>query len=359
MMLKDKNLYYVGGVVRDEILNAASFDTDFCYEGNAVEFAKNLNVIKVNPDFGTVRILFNDKEIDIASTREETYPMAGHLPVVKNLGCSLKDDLKRRDFTINAMAKNTVTGEVIDYFGGVQDIKDKKIRILHANSFVDDPTRIVRALKFSVRFGFDLEHETRMLQDEYLANINYDMSYHRLKKELKETFNLNIPEAYNRFVEQGIYKLLGENQVLSSSSFSADECARLISQYFPQKPWIVWLGDFNLSKLELTAEEHEILESVPEIVPQTDYEIYKLFEKLPLESILLYALKIDYKTAVHYLENLKTIKINIDGEDLKTLGIPQGRIYKEIFDYILFEKIKNPEMQKTEELSLVRRKYVS
>ena len=150
MELKDKNLYYVGGVVRDEILETQSFDLDFCYEGNAINFANNLNVIKTNPDFGTVRVLFEGKEVDIASTREEIYPKAGHLPEVSNIGCALRDDLSRRDFTINAMAKNTLSGELVDYFGGLDDIKNKKIKVLHDKSFVDDPTRIVRALKLNM-----------------------------------------------------------------------------------------------------------------------------------------------------------------------------------------------------------------
>ena len=95
MKLKDKNLYYVGGIVRDEILGIKNFDTDYCYEGNAIEFAQNLglNIIKENPNFGTVRVLLNDKEIDIASTRTEIYPKVGHLPKVKNIGCSLYEDL--------------------------------------------------------------------------------------------------------------------------------------------------------------------------------------------------------------------------------------------------------------------------
>ena len=210
MILKDKNLYYIGGVVRDEILGTTSFDTDFCYEGNAIEYAesKGLNIIKKNPDFGTVRILFNDKEIDIASTREEDYPKNGHLPVVKNIGCALSNDLKRRDFTINAMAKNTVTEEITDLFGGLDDIKSRKLRILHKKSFIDDPSRILRGLKFSVRFNFELEDETKRLQEEYLNNINYDMSYHRIKKELYETFNLNIGKAYDIFINDNILESL-------------------------------------------------------------------------------------------------------------------------------------------------------
>lgn len=92
MSLKDENLYFIGGVVRDEMLGIPSLDTDYCYEGDAIEFAKQkgLNILRENPAFGTVRVLFEDKEIDIASTREEFYPQKGHLPVVSNIGCALK-----------------------------------------------------------------------------------------------------------------------------------------------------------------------------------------------------------------------------------------------------------------------------
>ena len=131
MQIKDKNLYFVGGIVRDEILGIPNFDVDYCYEGDAIEFAQAFNIVKTNPDFGTVRVLSEDgKEIDIASTRTEFYPKAGHLPVIKKKACSLQEDLKRRDFTINAMAKNTVTGTIVDYFGGLEDIKNKKIRMV-------------------------------------------------------------------------------------------------------------------------------------------------------------------------------------------------------------------------------------
>lgn len=354
MTLKDKNLYFVGGVVRDEILGTTSFDTDFCYEGNAIEFAKNigLNIIRENPDFGTVRVLYENQEIDIASTREEFYPQAGHLPVVKNIGCSLKDDLKRRDFTINAMAKNTVTGEIVDYFGGLEDIKNKKLRVLHKNSFVEDPTRILRALKFSVRFNFDLEDNTKIFQDEYLENINYDMSYHRLKKELKETFNLNNENSYRKFVDENIYKLL-KNSIPPQNI----EISNLINKYNPEYKWLVYLGLFNLSDLELTSEEKNIVQSIPNKKPDNDFEIFKLFKDLPLETILLYALNIDKKIACRYLDDLKNIKISINGDDLIEMGIPKGKIFKEIFDFVLKEKLRNPKLTKIDEIAIVKEKY--
>ncbi len=355
MQIKDKNLYYVGGVVRDEILGLPSFDIDYCYEGNAIDFAKDLNVVKINPDFGTVRIKSEDKEIDIASTRTEKYPAAGHLPVVNNLGCSLEEDLKRRDFTMNALAKNTVTEEIIDYFGGLEDIKNKKIRVLHDNSFIDDPTRIVRALKFAVRFGFELDEHTKELQDKYLENINYDMSYHRLKKELKETFNLNLAKAYDSFVEQGIYKLLGKTNSVPEVIMSS---ANVLNEKFtPTYPYMVYLGLFDLSNFELTSEEARIIEAYNEIKyinPSSDIEIYNLFAGKPLESVLLYAIAVNKEVALNYLENIANINIEVTGEDLIKVGVPQGKLYKEIFTYLIEQKIKNPQMTKQEELLLVK-----
>ena len=215
MNLKDQNLYCIGGIVRDEILGLPSFDIDLTYNGDAIKFVKNLpnaEIIQINEPFGTVRIKLGGKEIDIASTRSESYPQKGHLPIVDKIGCTLKEDVMRRDFTINAMAKSTLTGEIIDYAGGLHDIKTKTLRVLHDNSFIDDPTRILRMLKFAIRFGFEPDEHTQKLQDEYLANINYDMSYQRLKKELMETFNLNIYEAFKRFVNQEIYKLISPSK---------------------------------------------------------------------------------------------------------------------------------------------------
>lgn len=283
-LLQDKNLYYVGGVVRDEILGIPSIDIDYCYEGNAIDFAKNnkLNIIKENPDFGTVRVLFDGKEIDIASTREETYPKPGHLPAVRNIGCSLINDLKRRDFTINAIAKNTLTGEIIDPFNGQNDIAKKLIRVLHDKSFIDDPTRIIRALKFSVRFGFGIETHTQELQDKYLSNINYDMSYHRIKKELIETFNLNNPEAFDKFVSDNIYKLLGKNQITINISGQKIQKAISSTEF---TPWIIYLSFFNLENIPLTRAEKRIIEWSERL--NTD----KITNNTPQESILIHSLK--------------------------------------------------------------------
>ena len=283
--LKDKNLYYVGGVVRDEILGIQSFDTDFCYEGNAIEFAQNRfgkNIVKVNPDFGTVRLNLDGKEIDIASTRAENYPKPGHLPVVKYIGCSLEEDLNRRDFTINAIAKNTVTGKIYDPLDGTKDIKSKKLRVLHEKSFVDDPTRIIRALKFAVRLGFNLSEESKKLQNEYLSEINYDISYHRLKKEIVETFNLNNGNAFDEFIEQKLYKLLGEVQTKPDIKGSKIQNAVQNTDF---TPWIIYMSFFNLEKLPLTKSEKKIIEWARKL------NIEKITNNTPKESILIHTLR--------------------------------------------------------------------
>ena len=289
MLPKDKNLYYVGGVVRDEILGKTSIDIDLCYEGDAVEFAKNsgMNIVKINDNLRTVRVLIEDKEIDIASTRREVYPNKGHLPKIVEIGCPLEEDLKRRDFTINAIAKRTTDGKVIDIVDGIKDIENKMLRVLHSDSFIDDPTRIIRGLKFSERLGFSLSDDTKNLQEEYLNNINYDMSYHRLKCELVDTFNLNKAEIFNKFVSSGMYKLLGTNnqKELNFNERLGYEIEQLLHNNPTPFAWLVYLSFFNLSKLELTRPEKRILSWADKLETQS------AGNNTPQLSILIYNLR--------------------------------------------------------------------
>lgn len=359
MNIVDENLYYIGGVVRDKILGQPSFDIDITYIGNAIEFAKNIpdaKILQINEPFGTVRIKYNKEEIDIASTRSEIYPQKGHLPVVQNIGCSLKKDVLRRDFTINAMAQSTLTGEIIDYTNGLEDIKTKTLRVLHDNSFIDDPTRIVRALKFAVRFNFELDKHSKKLQDKYLDNINYDMSFKRLKKELIETFNLNSQKAFEQFINQKIYKLIAP-QKFELPNINLEN---LINKYKPNCIWIIYIGLLpDISSLPLTKIERKIVDDFNLLKTKTfntDFEIYKNFENLNLESILMFA-TINNKAVEKYLDNLRDIKPTINGKDLQQLGITPSEKYQKCFDYILKEKIENPKMEKQQEIELARKYF--
>ena len=356
MNIRDKNLYYIGGVVRDEILGKKSFDVDLTYVGDAIEFAKNLpeiEIVQINEPFGTVKIKAQGEEIDIASTRSEIYPQKGHLPVVEKTGCSLKEDILRRDFTINALAKSTFNGEIIDYTGGVKDISAKLLRVLHDGSFIDDPTRIIRGLKFSVRFGFELEEHTKKLQENYLANINYDMSKKRVKKELEETFNLNSQEAFNKFVNQKIYKLITPKDFdLPKTDFES-----LIKKYGAENIWIIYAGQLpDIETLPLTKVEQKIVDDYRQLKEKTynsDFEIYKNFEGVNSESVIMFA-GVNYYAAVRYLENLCKITVSINGEDLKALGINPGADYQKCFDYIITRKISAPDITKADEISLAK-----
>lgn len=392
-------LFYIGGVVRDELLDKQSIDIDITYVGNAIEYCSKFGeVIQINPDFGTVRVKIpssphreiadfvpstgsghnvseelNNIIVDFASTRSETYPKKGHLPVVEKIGCSLKEDVLRRDFTINALAKSITTGEIVDYVGGLKDLKDKKLRVLHDNSFIDDPTRIIRGLKFAMRFNFELEEHTKKLQDEYLKNINYDMSYKRIKKELIETFNAplsNITKEYKkqrtfeRFINEKIYKLVTPNDV-EIPSINIEE---LIEKYCldidchvantprnDEHIWLIYVGVLkDLSRLPLTKIEQKILDDVPQNILNSDFELYKTFENAKIETILLYAILKDQKGAKHYLDNLRNIKISINGKDLQNLGISPSPQYQEIFDEVLKAKLQNPKMTKEDELKIAK-----
>lgn len=357
--LKYKNLFYIGGVVRDELLGKKCFDIDLTYQGDAIEFAKtipNAEIIQINEPFGTVRIKLDGEEIDIASTRSETYPKKGHLPQVNKIGCSLKEDILRRDFTINALAKSTYDSEIIDYTNGLEDIKTKTLRVLHDKSFIDDPTRIVRGLKFAIRFNFELDPHTKKLQDDYLKNINYDMSYKRLKKELIETFNLNSQNAFEKFINDGIYKLI------APQDFKLPEVnlEKLIQQYNPIYPWIIYVGLLpNIRNLPLTKVEKKIVDDFNNLKEKnfnSEFEIYKNFENINLESILMFS-TINQTAVETYLNKLQNIKIEITGKDLQELGITPSAKYQECFDFVLKQKLSLPEMTKAEEIELAKKYF--
>lgn len=383
-------LFYIGGVVRDELLGRESLDVDITYVGNAIEYCSKFGeVVQVNPDFGTVRVAIpshpspcttsptveasGEVTIDFASTRSESYPKKGHLPVVEKIGCSLKEDVMRRDFTINALAKSVTTGEIVDYVGGLEDLKNKKLRVLHDESFIDDPTRIIRGLKFATRFGFELEEHTKKLQDEYLANINYDMSYKRVKKELIETFSTPRPSvgegvaerrvrgksAFQKFIDQKIYKLVTPNDV----EMPKVNVENLVTTYLTAQPpscptalWLIYVGILgDLSRLPLTKIEQKILDDVPQKVLKSDFELYKTFQNTRIETVLLYAITKDETGARHYLDDLRGIKIDITGKDLQALGIKPSPKYQEIFDEVLKTKLQNPKMTKTDEIEIAKK----
>ena len=154
-------VYAVGGFVRDLLLGIENYDIDVTVEGDGILFAETFAKrfgcrCKTHHKFGTGVLIFPDGlKIDVASTRVEYYESPGALPTVES--STLKADMYRRDFTINTLAIRLNTpefGVLIDYYGGQRDIQERIIRVLHNLSFVEDPTRVFRAIRFEQRLEF-------------------------------------------------------------------------------------------------------------------------------------------------------------------------------------------------------------
>ncbi|MFN0118175.1 MAG: CCA tRNA nucleotidyltransferase [Elusimicrobiota bacterium] len=191
-------LYIVGGVVRDLILNRPIFDADFMSEGNVEllvkRIAEDLKVKMVShPQFLTFSLIFNqDQKVDVVTAREESYPKPAQLPIVKASTVAL--DLKRRDFSINAIAcslNKSTYGEVLDPFGGLKDLENKQLCVLHDLSFQDDPTRVFRAARFAGRLGLHIEEKTERLiflavQKKFLDLLSPVRRRHELEYLFKE-----------------------------------------------------------------------------------------------------------------------------------------------------------------------------
>jgi len=365
-------LYLIGGIVRDLLLNRENLDIDISVEGDAIKFAKLLQengvakISSIHEDFGTVKVKIEEIDIDLASTRSESYPQKGHLPGVNEIGCLLEQDVLRRDFTINSLAISLNEGDfahLIDYVGGYEDLKNKKIRILHDKSFIDDPTRIIRALKYSQRFGFDLEENTLKLQSEYLDNINYDMCYKRVKQEIEKTFNDCGQACFEKFIEHGICKLITPHPDCRLGLLAQQQnIEALINKYNPNYPWFVYFGlilsNGGVEKFDLTKYEKDAIEGAESLKNKTfsdDFEIYKAFGGKYIETLLILAALGMEKEVCRYLDDLAKIKLQITGDDLIKLGFKPSKKFSEGFDYVLKEKLKNLKMTKDEEIKLAKK----
>ena len=194
--------YLVGGPVRDHLLSVPVKDLDICVVGDAPALATQLadaigGRLTVHQRFGTASVATSDCAVDLVTARRETYRRPGALPDVS--AGDLADDLARRDFTINAMAIPIAgeAAELVDHHGGQADLSAGIIRILHRQSFRDDPTRILRAVRYAARFGFRMDEATRAAIEEALAagamsTLTPDRVRHELEHILEEAAPLTV-----------------------------------------------------------------------------------------------------------------------------------------------------------------------
>jgi tRNA nucleotidyltransferase (CCA-adding enzyme) len=204
-----EGVYLVGGTIRDILLGEQSFDIDIAVEGDAIAFAYALAKTvggRATPHhkFGTAVVSYGeDERIDVVTTRTEFYDAPGALPTVERAG--LREDLYRRDFTINAMAASLAAadfGRLVDPFGGRSDLEARVLRVLHNLSFIDDPTRIFRGIRYEARYGFRFdEHSARLVRGCIDMGLVGDLSSSRLRDELAAL--LEDPGAPNGILRLG------------------------------------------------------------------------------------------------------------------------------------------------------------
>ncbi len=399
--------YLVGGSVRDLLMRRPSPDIDIVVEGDGIVFARELakridGKVTPHPRFATAKILKEIKKngevkkfyIDIATARTEYYESPAALPKVET--SSIKKDLYRRDFTINALAVKLNTkdfGLLIDFFGGQRDTKDKKIRVLHNLSFVEDPTRAIRAIRFSEKLGFKIsKHTENLMKLAVKMNIFEKLKGPRLYEELILLLKETLPHnSIKRLRDYGLLKLIHptiEEKAIYNDLEKAYETIQGIELLFLKEEYrkefiylmvILW----NLSHAE--REEFlqricspvnikkELIENIrsaqktlqlftPEDSQQFNVKVYSILKPLNIETIILmmiYAKEWQKKAIFNYLTRLKDIKPLITGEDLKKIGIQPGPVYRKILENVLKEKLQGRLLSKEEEIEFAKKFGIS
>ncbi|MCL4491134.1 MAG: CBS domain-containing protein [Nitrospirae bacterium] len=394
-------VYLVGGCVRDLLRGEANLDIDIVVEGDGIAFAKKLGKkigakIIVHKKFGTAKVIIEDGNglpplrLDVATARTEYYESPAALPKVEM--SSIKKDLYRRDFTINTLAvklNKKDFGMLIDFFGGQRDLKDKAVRVLHNLSFVEDPTRAFRAIRFAERFGFKLtKHTENLMKLAIRMNIFEKLSGTRIYDELMLTFNETSPiKALKRLGDYSLLKVIHPKLVftpwLEALLQSVHDTISWFELLFLKEEYNKGVLYIMALLYKLTGEEREValarlavpaklkeriakeLQAVQDILrmlgPDNPVEIYQLLSGRGIESILFsMALTQDSgkkKAISRYLLQLRSLKPLLKGTDLQALCIPQGPVYSEIFRRVHAEKLMGGLNTKEEELAFVKKIY--
>ena len=391
------SLYVVGGCVRDLLLGIKNLDLDLVVEGDGIAFARKLAEItqarvKAHERFGTAIVLLPDGfKLDVATARTEYYEYPTALPTVEQ--SSIKKDLSRRDFTINALAVRLNSkgfGDVLDFYGGQRDLNDKVVRVLHGLSFVEDPTRIFRAIRFETRFGFHLGRDTvALINGAVKMNLFHRLSGHRLLEELKLLLGEREPkQAVKRLADHDLLrfihpKLAWSNRLhgLLVAVEQAVDWYRLLYLDRKMDVWLVYmmgllevlperavldvLKRFPFSEPEATrlkaarTDCHAVIRQLAKRPPLKPAETYRLLSGLSDETLLGLMGKSkgdSVKRQVSaFLTTYQQVKPVVTGADLKALGLKPGPPYKKILDRLLDARLNGEVKTESEARELVRR----
>ncbi len=387
------SLYVVGGFVRDLLLGTPTLDLDLVVEGNAIALARRLRKkvggrVKSHARFGTAKLILDEQVLpisylDFVTARTEFYEHPTALPQVER--SSIKQDLHRRDFTINTLAiclDPDRYGELLDFYGGEQDLKRGLIRVLHSLSFVEDPTRMLRAARLEQRLGFHLEERTEELIGNALDLLDRTTG-ERIRHELHLILEEAAPEeALCRLDELGVLAQIHPG--LKCNGWLTEKC-RLLRQILETKSWKVEAGErlaveilylalltYRLSapeleslvkRLKIAGEDAALLRQVNRLRSLASElaekyqpsDIYRLLKHYSEPAIFVLWIATDSESVQERLElhhrTLRFVEPEIDGDYLKALGLQPsplfGRILSALRDARLDGEVSSLEEEKT------------
>lgn len=389
-------VFAVGGFVRDLLLERANFDIDIVVIGDAMPFAAALGEElacehKVFDRFHTARLYLEDLKIDFSSARIEHYSDPGALPQIEFSG--LSNDLYRRDFTINALALSLNPDhflELKDFFGGYHDLLNRRIRILHSFSFLEDPTRLYRGVRFAGRFNFTLEQDTRRAFELAISReATSRLSLKRIGAEISKCLNEDRPQQivadlFTEGLMQSLSAELSDPSILPGRFKLIRGLVKrfgVLNEEIDAEA-IYWAGLLSLLSTENAAvildsigtphvRRQKILEalnamrSVPmqlnRISENDRAGLFALLDEFGIESLLaLMAYSLDKPNArkiLFFIGSLRHIKPLISGKDLIAEGLPPGPHMRRIFNHITALRVNGAQLSHEEEMEIARKLY--
>ncbi len=393
------SVYAVGGFVRDLLMRIENFDVDIVVEGDGIllaeEFERRVPCrIRSHKKFGTAIILFPDGlKVDVATARFEVYDSPASLPMVEK--SSIKRDLYRRDFTINTLAiqlNSKSFGELIDFFGGMRDLKEKVIRVLHNLSFVEDPTRIFRAIRFEQRLGFQIaKHTQNLMKNAVKMGFTNRLSGGRLLSELILILREKNPfSAVKRMKDFNLFPVLHPELKLTEEMEVLFEEVQHVVSWFDllyleerYERWMIYFYAFTDSLKEKELEElcqrlsmnEKLQKKVLEGKKQANQtllqilswiqaglkpkrsEIYSLLDPLPTEVKLFMMAKTTQTVTRRYISlyftQLKDARPLLTGSDLIQMGIPPGPMIKKTLNRLLKARLDEEVKTREEEVDFI------
>jgi len=376
-------LFLVGGTVRDLLLDLHPEDLDLVVVSDPDTVDELIltrgifGEILSRSQFHTYRFLKDGVNIDLALARKEIYDSPGVLPTIEP--ATIEEDLPRRDFLINAMAislNSGTFGDLIDPLGGRLDLNNQVIRVLHPNSFIEDPTRIFRAVRYSVRLGFSIEDDTF---DQIREGVNYinQVSGDRIREELDKVFQESDVLVMLKVLQDcGVFQLIHHSFGLGNMIFDNIDETRLTIQKSKNQLFFLAVLVFScteddikklISRLNMGKIWTRVVEDVCSVKKVFDCLstsnikssiIYNLLHGLDCTSIEACRLLVDDTIIKQYLDlyltKLTHEKPLLKGEDLISLGIREGYMMGEILKEILYARLDGNLSSEKDEREFVR-----